>query len=109
MIAGWFVGAKAMFLYRVKVEELDNVRLASLKDDLARSEENLRAQCPIREMSVVTEADHRGLDICLALDDIIGGDQLRKLVAKLNSFLDFDFKPGKPEHQPRVSAELIHI
>jgi len=100
-----------MFLYRVKVQELDNVRLASLKDDLARSEEHLRRQCPIREMSVVTEgdADHRGLDICLALDDIIGGDQLRKLVAKLNSFLDFDFKPGKPEERPRVSAELIHI
>jgi len=100
-----------MFLYRVKVEELDNVRLASLKDDLARSEENLRAQCPIREMSVVAdgEPDHRALDICLALDDIIGGDQLRQLVAKLNSFLDFDFKPGKPEQRPRVSSELIHI
>ena len=99
-----------MFLYRVKVEELDNVRLASLQDDLARSEAHLRQQCPIREMSVVTEGDaeHRGLDICLALDDSIGGDQLRKLVAKLNSFLDFDFKPEQ-QHQPRVSAELIHI
>ncbi|MBL6854169.1 MAG: hypothetical protein ISS15_16335 [Alphaproteobacteria bacterium] len=100
-----------MFLYRVKVEELDNVRLASLQDDLARSEPGLRAQCPIREMSVVAEgdADRRLLDICLALDDIIGGDQLRKLVAKLNSFLDFDFKPGKSEQRPRVSSELIHI
>lgn len=100
-----------MFLYRVKVEELDNIRLASLRDDLARSEGNLREQCPIREMSVVTEGDaeHRELDIYLALDDIIGADQLRKLVAKLNSFLDFDFKPGKTEHQPRVSSELIHI
>jgi hypothetical protein len=102
-----------MFLYRVKVEELDNVRLASLQDDLTRSESGLCEQWPIREMSIVAEgeADHRGLDICLALDDIIGGEQLRKLVAKLHSFLDFDFKPGKAEQksQPRVSAELIHI
>ena len=100
-----------MFLYRVKVEELDSLRLASIRDDLARSESNLRQECPIREMSVVADgdADHRALDICLALDDIIGGDQLRALVAKLNSFLDFDYKPGKPEQRPRVSSELIHI
>ena len=32
-----------------------------------------------------------------------------ELVAKLNSFLDFDFKPGKAEQRPRVSSELIHI
>ena len=92
-----------MFLYRVKVEELDSLRLASIREGLARSEDNLRRECPIREMSVVAEGDaeHPGLDICLALDDIIGGDQLRNLVAKLNSFLDFDFRPGKPEQRPR--------
>ena len=102
-----------MFLYRVKVGELDQARLTTLREDLARGEHSLRNACPIREMSVVTggDAEHRELDIYLALDDIIGGEQLRKLVAKLNSFLDFDFKPGKPEErqQPRVSAELIHI
>jgi hypothetical protein len=101
----------AMFLYRVKFEELDGVRLASLRDDLARREEYLREECPIREMSMVTEgdADHRELDVYLALDDIIGGEQLRRLLDKLASFLDFDFKPGKAQRQPRISTELIHI
>ena len=92
-----------MFLYRVKVEELDASRLLSLKVDLARSEPALRAQCPIREMSVVSEP--RELDIYLALDDVIGGAQLKRMVAKLNSLLDIWATNAKP----RVSSELIHI
>ncbi|MEJ1970543.1 MAG: hypothetical protein WDN03_18240 [Rhizomicrobium sp.] len=97
-----------MFLYRVKVEELDNVRLASLQNDLAAG---LGEDDAIREMSVVADGapDHRALDIYLALDDIIGGEQFRRLVAKLHAFLDFDFKPGKTAQRPRISSELIHI
>jgi len=95
-----------MFLYRVKVEELDASRLLSLKNDLARSEPALRAQCPIREMSVVSDgaAAAGELDIYLALDDVIGGAQLKRLVAKLNSLLDI-----WASEKPRVSSELIHI
>jgi hypothetical protein len=99
-----------MFLFRVKVEELDASRLLSLKNDLSRNEEALRAHCPIREMSVVTEnSDGNGeLDIYLALDDFIGSDQLRRLVGELNSLLDFE--PGRGVVPlPRVSSELIHI
>ena len=90
-----------MFLYRVKVEELEPSRLLSLKGDLARSEPALRAQCPIREMSVVSEG--RELDIYLALDDVIGGTQLRKLMSQLYAMLDM--WPTKPQ----VSSEMIHI
>ncbi len=93
-----------MFLYRVKVEELDASHMVSLTDDLARGEPALRAQCPIREMSVVSNAAEAELDIYLALDDFIGGAQLKSLVAKLNSFLDM-----WPSHKPRVSSEMIHI
>ncbi len=94
-----------MFLYRVKVEELDASRLLSLKNDLARSEPALRAQCPIREMSVVGEDGDAKLDIYLALDDFIGGAQLKTLVAQLNAMLDM--WPSRTK--PRVSSELIHI
>ena len=58
----------------------------------------MRAQCPIREMSVVTEnSDGNGeLDIYLALDDFIGSDQLRRLVGELNSLLDFEPAGSSP-------------
>jgi hypothetical protein len=85
-----------MFLYRVKVEELDAARIVALKSDLERSEPDLRAQCPIREMSVVGD---RGLDIYLALDDVIGTAQLKRLAAELNAMID----------SPCVTSELIHI
>ncbi|HEY0107162.1 MAG TPA: hypothetical protein VGB91_13850 [Rhizomicrobium sp.] len=91
-----------MFLYRVTVEELDGARLLALKDDLARSEIELRANCPIREMSVMTDRD-RELDIYVALDDVIGAEQLKRLAAELNAM--FEASPVKP----RVSSELIHI
>ncbi len=93
-----------MFLYRVKVEELDASRMLRLRDDLSRGEESLRAQCPIREMSVVSDGGNgrRGLDIYLALDDFIEPDQLKRLAGELNTLL------GKSAH-PRVSSELIHI
>ena len=88
-----------MFLYRVKVEELDAARLLTLKRDLARREPSLREHCPIREMSLVSDAG-RDLDIYLALDDIIEADQLARLVGELNAALD-DVR--------HVSSELIHI
>ncbi len=103
-----------MFLFRVKVEELDAVSLDTLMRDLNRSEENFRAQCPIREMSVVNEGGRKKqgneLDIYLALDDVIDSDQLRRLVGELTSLLNFDFPetPGAAS-MPRVSSELIHI
>jgi hypothetical protein len=98
-----------MFLYRVKVEELDAIRLVALKNDLTRSEESLRAQCPIREMSVITDGnrDHRELDIYLALDDFLEEDQLRRLVGELNALIECDTKHTRAK--PRVSSELIHI
>ncbi|HEY4940375.1 MAG TPA: hypothetical protein VII56_03025 [Rhizomicrobium sp.] len=98
-----------MFLYRVKVEELDSLRLLTLKNDLTRSEESLRAQCPIREMSLVSDgSNRRELDIYLALDDFIDSDQLQRLVGELNSLLDSDAKSNRA-HPARVSSELIHI
>jgi hypothetical protein len=99
-----------MFLFRVKIEELSQSRLVSLKADLNRSEQALRARCPIREMSVVSadDADGSELDIYLALDDFIGSDQLRHLVGELNSLLDFDHDASSAT-MPRVSSELIHI
>lgn len=96
-----------MFIYRVKVEELDALRLLTLKNDLARGEESLRAQCPIREMSLVSDAGEE-LDIYLALDDFIDSDQLQRLVGELNSLLDSDTKSNRA-HPARVSSELIHI
>jgi hypothetical protein len=92
-----------MFIFRVKVEELDRSRLVSLKHDLARSEPVLRAKCPIREMSVISEDGERKLDIYLALDDFIDAGQLKSLAGDLNSLLD------APTCSPRVSSELIHI
>ena len=96
-----------MFIYRVKVEELDAMRLLTLKNDLVRGEDSLRAQCPIREMSLVSDAVEE-LDIYLALDDFIGSEQLRRLVGELNTLLDIDAKSNRA-HPPRVSSELIHI
>jgi hypothetical protein len=92
-----------MFIYRVKVEELDRACLLSLKDDLARSEPGLRAKCPIREMSVISEEGERKLDIYLALDDFIDAAQLKSLAGDLNSLLE------APPRTSRVSSELIHI
>ena len=95
-----------MFLYRVKIEELDASRMLALRADLARGEEGLRAKCPIREMSVVTENHGRApeLDIYLALDDFIEPEQLKCLAGELNALLESDAKV-----RPRVSSELIHI
>lgn len=99
-----------MFLYRVKVEELTAQSLALLRTDLFRSEQSLRAHCPIREMNVVSD-DHapaRHLDIYLALDDFIGSAQLRDLFGKLRTLIDMDTHATKAS-EPRVSTELIHI
>ncbi len=94
-----------MFLYRVKIEELDASRMLTLKNDLVRNEESLRAQCPIREMSVVTQPDgRRELDIYLALDDFIDPGQMQRLAGELNALLEADKAP-----RGRVSSELIHI
>jgi hypothetical protein len=100
-----------MFLYRVKVGELDAVRLLALKNDLSRSEESLRAQCPIREMSMVTEErgrDGSELDIYLALEDFIDAAQLERLAGELNALIDSDAKTTRAR-SPRVSSEMIHI
>ncbi len=93
-----------MFLYRVKIEDLDAARMLALRNDLSRGEGSLRAQCPIREMSVVAEggADKRELDVYLALDDFIEPEQLQRLAGELNALF------GKGS-LPRVSSELIHI
>ena len=88
-----------MFLYRVKVEELDAARLLSLKNDIVRSENELRGYCPIREMSVISGTAARELDIYLALDDVIEPDQLKRLAGDINAMIDAE----------RVSSELIHI
>jgi hypothetical protein len=87
-----------MFLYRVKVEELDAARLLSLKNAIVRRETDLRANCPIREMSVIAGAA-RELDIYLALDDLIEPEQLKRLAGDLNAMIEKD----------RVTTELIHI
>lgn len=99
-----------MFLYRVKVEELDERSRSSLKTGLSRGEKSLRAHCPIREMSVVAEdqTPQSGLDIYLALDDFIDGVQLRRLFAELRSMIRMDLPPGQTT-EPQVSTELIHI
>jgi hypothetical protein len=98
-----------MFLFRVKVEELDAMKLELLMADLNRSEESIRAKCPIREMNVVAESgrnrDANGLDIYVALDDIIEPIQLRKLAGELNALLEADL----PNGTSRVSSELIQI
>jgi hypothetical protein len=91
-----------MFLYRVKVEELDTAALLALKADIERHEQDLRAQCPIREMSVVGE-DGSELDIYLALDDVIGAEELKRLGSELEAVLD------QGAGCPHVSSELIHI
>ena len=90
-----------MFLYRVRVEDLDSAHLLALKSDLERHEPGLRAQCPIREMSV--GAAERELDIYMALDDVIGTQELKRLAAELNAMFESD------SPRARVSAELIHI
>ena len=99
-----------MFLYRVKVEEMTTQSLALLRLDLSRGEENLRAHCPIREMSVVADdrASKGQLDIYLALDDFIDALQLRRLVGELRAMITLDSHTAKAP-EPRVSTELIHI
>jgi hypothetical protein len=94
-----------MFLYRVKVEELDAVRLLTLKSDLTRGEDTLRAQCPILEMSLAAGGPAE-LDIYLALDDFIDSGQLQRLAGELNALIAADKKPSRAA---RVSSELIHI
>lgn len=93
-----------MFLYRVKIEELDASRAIRLRRDLARSEETLHAQYPIREMSLVAEQDQSELDIYLALDDIIEGDQIKRLFGELSALIE---EPSAAS--PRVTSEIIHI
>jgi hypothetical protein len=99
-----------MFLFRVKVEELDAVKLDLLMADLNRSEQSIRAKCPIREMSYVADGARKqagnGLDIYLALDDLIEPNQLRDLASEINALLESDLPKGGHE---RVTSELIHI
>jgi hypothetical protein len=99
-----------MFVYRVKVGELTEQSLSLLKLDLSRNENTLRQQCPIREMSVVSDDDGADgeLDIYLALDDFIASDQVCKLMEELRSMINHD---GSVVDycQPRISTELIHI
>lgn len=90
-----------MFLYRVKIDELDAARMLSLKQDIANSERLLRAKCPFLEMSLVAGAD-KELDVYLALEDFIDSVQLRKLANELNALIE-------SEPRPRVQSELIHI
>lgn len=99
-----------MFVYRVKVGELTQQSLSLLKFDLRQNEKSLREQCPIREMSVVSDADGADgeLDIYLALDDFIASDQICKLMEELRSMINLD---GATNNycEPRISTELIHI
>ena len=99
-----------MFLYRVKVDELTARSLALLKSDLSKNEHSLRAHCPIREMSVVTDESsaRRQLDIYLAIDDIIDSMQLGRLFGELRSVISKDAHAAKAS-EPRVVTELIHI
>jgi hypothetical protein len=99
-----------MFLYRVKVEELTAQSLALLRTDLCRSEQGLRAQCPIREMNVVSDDHAAGqhLDIYLALEDFIDSAQLRDLFGKLRRVIAMGAHAAEAS-EPRVSTELIHI
>lgn len=89
-----------MFIYRVKVEDLETARMLALESDLRCRENTLRAQCPIREISLVHERRDSELDIYLALDDCIGRAQLKHLVDEIAALF------GAKEH---VSSELIHI
>jgi hypothetical protein len=90
-----------MFLYRVKIEELDGSRAIRLKSGLSQEEETLFAHFPIQQMSIVGEEDE--LDIYLALDDVIGPEQLRRLAGDIKSMVKAH------DHQARVSAEIIHV
>lgn len=99
-----------MFLFRVKVEELDAIKLDLLMADLNRSEDSIRAKCPIREMSFVAEGARKKegneLDIYLALDDLIEPKQLRDLASEINALIGTDMPKGGTQ---RVTSELIHI
>ncbi len=99
-----------MFLFRVKVEELDAMKLDSLMADINRSEDSIRAKCPIREMSVVAEGARKSegneLDIYIALDDLVEPKQLRDLASEINALLATDLPKGGTQ---RVTSELIHI
>ena len=99
-----------MFVYRVKVGELTEQSLSLLKLDLSQNEKTLREQCPIREMSVVSDADgvEGELDIYLALDDFIASDQVCKLMEELRAMIHHDGSVVD-YGQPRISTELIHI
>ena len=97
-----------MFLYRVKVEDLDAGSLRALKSDLSNCEVTLRAQCPIREISVVAEDHAAELDIYLALDDFINMTQIGKLFHELRAMLSLNLEPRQGSH-PRVSTEVIHV
>lgn len=90
-----------MFLYRLKIDDLDTQDAVELKDDLMREGESLYAQYPIREMSVLAEGDRNRIDVYLALDDVIGSDQLRRLSDELNAMID--------AHDAHASSELIHV
>ena len=99
-----------MFVYRVKVGELTEQSLSLLKLDLSQNEKTLREQCPIREMSVVTDADgaEGELDIYLALDDFIESTQICRLMEELRTMINHDGAVWKAS-EPRISTELIHI
>jgi len=94
-----------MFLYRVKIEELDAARLITLKSDLSRNEDTLRAQCPILEMSLQADGPAK-LDIYLALDDVVDSGQLQRLAGELNALIGAG---TQTKRSARVSSELIHI
>jgi hypothetical protein len=99
-----------MFIYRVKVGELTEQSLSLLKLDLCQNEKTLREQCPIREMSVVSDADGADgeLDIYLALDDFIASDQVCRLMEELRTMINHDGATTNYS-EPRISTELIHI
>ena len=99
-----------MFVYRVKVGELTEQSLSLLKLNLSQSEKTLRQQCPIREMSVVSDVDGREgeLDIYLALDDFIASEQVCRLMEELRTLINHD-GASNTYCEPRISTELIHI
>jgi hypothetical protein len=100
----------AMYVFRMKVEELTARSLSLLKLDLSRCEATLRKECQVREMNVV--ADERvtkgELDIYLALDDFIDTKKLCRVFDDLRSMIDINLKVDEAP-TPRVSTELIHI
>jgi hypothetical protein len=90
-----------MFLYRVKIEELDGARAVRLRSGLSQDEDALFAHFPIQQMNILGEDD--ALEIYLALDDIIGAEQLRRLAGDIRSMV------RSHDHEARVSADIIHV